>query len=147
MGRLNLPANSLVYLDTVTIIYSVERFPEYVTLLDPMWQQLRSGTIQIIISELALLETLVLPIRQSNADLIRRYETLLLSSEVNLMPITPSILKSAATLRAQNNLKTPDAIHASTALSAGCSAFITNDLGFRRVSNLPALILKDFVNP
>jgi predicted nucleic acid-binding protein len=147
MGRLNLPANSLVYLDTVTIIYSVERFPEYVTLLDPMWQQLRSGTIQIIISELALLETLVLPIRQSNADLIRRYETLLLSSEVNLMPITPSILKSAATLRAQNNRKTPDAIHASTALSAGCSAFITNDLGFRRVSNLPALILKDFVNP
>jgi predicted nucleic acid-binding protein len=147
MGRLNLTNNSLVYLDTVTIIYSVERFPEYVTLLDPMWQQLRSGTIQIITSELAVLETLVIPIRQSNTDLIRRYEALLLSSEVNLIPINPSILKNAATLRAQHNLKTPDAIHAATAQSMGCSSFITNDLGFRRVSNLPTLILKDLINP
>ena len=31
MGQLNLPSSSLIYLDTVAIIYSIERFPEYAT--------------------------------------------------------------------------------------------------------------------
>ena len=83
---LNFPPSSQIYLDTVTIIYSVERFPQYVALLDPMWQQLREGTLQIITSEITLLETLVMPIRQSNVDLIMRYERLLTASEVSLIP-------------------------------------------------------------
>jgi predicted nucleic acid-binding protein len=114
MGQLNFPASGLVYLDTVTIIYSIERFPEYIALLDPMWQQIRFGTFQIMTSELALLETLVMPIRQANALLINRYETLLTSSEISLISITQAILKSAANVRAISNLRTPDAIHAAT---------------------------------
>jgi hypothetical protein len=92
MGQLNLPPSSLIYLDTVAIIYSLERFPDYAILLDPMWQQLRSGEISIVTSELAVLETLVIPIRQANTSLIRRYETLLFSSEISLIPITQTIL-------------------------------------------------------
>jgi hypothetical protein len=106
MGQLNFPASGLVYLDTVTIIYSIERFPEYIALLDPMWQQIRFGTFQIMTSELALLETLVMPIRQANALLINRYETLLTSSEISLISITQAILKSAANVRAISNLRT-----------------------------------------
>ncbi len=146
MGQLNLPPSSLIYLDTVAIIYSIERFPGYTTLLDPMWQKLRSGEISIVTSELSLLETLVRPIRESNTDLIRRYETLLLSSEVSLTPITQSVLKDAATIRAHNNIKTPDSIHAATAMNSQCNFFITNDAGFRKISGLPAIILKDVLN-
>jgi hypothetical protein len=100
MGQLNFSPSSQIYLDTVTIIYSIERFPEYVALLDPMWQQLQVGTLQVITSEITLLETLVMPIRQSNMDLIMRYERLLTASEVSLIPIDQTILKSAANLRA-----------------------------------------------
>jgi predicted nucleic acid-binding protein len=146
MGQLTLPPDSLIYLDTVTIIYSVERFPDYIALLDPMWQQLRSGTLRIMTSELALLETLVMPIRQANTDLISRYETLLTSSEISLLPITQSILKNGAALRATANLRTPDSIHAATALDAGCTIFLTNDMGFRRVPGLSTMILQDVLN-
>ena len=59
--------------------------------------------------------------------MVADYEALLLSSEVNLIPINPSILKNAATLRAQHNLKTPDAIHMASAVASGCAAFLTND--------------------
>jgi predicted nucleic acid-binding protein len=146
MGQLNLLPDSLIYLDTVTIIYSVERFADYIAILDPMWQQLQSGTFRIMTSELALLETLVMPIRQANTDLISRYEKLLTSSEISLLPITQPILKNGATLRATANLRTPDSIHAATALDAGCTIFLTNDMGFRQVPGLSTVILKDVLN-
>ena len=37
-----------------------------------------------------------------------------------------------------------DALHAATALAAGCSLFVTNDTDFRRVPGLPAVILDDY---
>ncbi len=143
MGTLNIPASSLVYVDTSTVIYSVEKFPEYVPLLAPLWLRLQAGEIEIVSSELILMETLVLPLRNSNSILINAYELLLLSSEMRLIPISQSILRRATNLRATTHLKTPDAIHAATALSVSCNQFITNDKGFRNVSGLPVVILNE----
>ncbi len=142
---LMLPESSIVYVDTQILIYSVEKHPTYWSLLRPMW--LKSGTsdIQIISSELALLETLVAPLRNADSVLVTAYETLLLSTEMQLMPITRGILRQAAQLRAQTNLRTPDAIHAATAIAHGCSIFITNDYGFRRISSLPLVVLNDIL--
>jgi predicted nucleic acid-binding protein len=133
----------LVYVDTSTVIYSVEKFPEYVPLLAPLWLKLQAGEIEIVSSELILMETLVLPLRNSNSILINAYEQLLISSEMRLIPISQSILRQAANLRATSNLKTPDAIHAATALSVSCNQFITNDKGFRNVPGLPVVILSE----
>jgi PIN domain len=68
-----------------------------------------------------LLETLVMPLRKANTDLIARYEAMLLSSEISLIPINQAILKAAARIRSTTNLKTPDAIHAATALNLGAA--------------------------
>lgn len=61
MGQLNIPSSSIVYVDTAIVIYSIEKFPDYFPLLEPMWKQLQSSQIQVITSELTLLETLVMP--------------------------------------------------------------------------------------
>jgi len=74
MGQLTLPESSVIYVDTVVVIYSIEKFPNYFPLLEPLWQKLQAGTVQVMTSEITLLETLVMPIRQSNAEMIRRYE-------------------------------------------------------------------------
>ena len=143
MGELTLPESSIVYVDTQILIYSVEKHPAYWSLLRPMWLKSATSDIQIISSELALLETLVAPLRNADSVLVTAYETLLLSTEMQLMPMTRAILREAAQLRAQTNLKTPDAIHAATAIAHGCSIFLTNDYGFRRVSSLPLVVLSD----
>lgn len=143
MGTLNILTSSLVYLDTSPVIYSVEKFPEYVPLLAPLWLKLQTGEIEIVSSELILMETLVLPLRNSNSILINAYEQLLISSEMRLIPISQSILRQAANLRATTSLKTPDAIHAATALSINCNQFITNDKGFRNIPGLPVVILSE----
>jgi predicted nucleic acid-binding protein len=66
-------------------------------------------------------------------------------SEMQLIPIDRSILRQAANLRATTNPKTPDAIHAATAISVNCDLFITNDKGFRNLSNLSVIILSEIL--
>jgi predicted nucleic acid-binding protein len=114
MGTLNLPSSSLVYVDTAIIIYSVEKFPTYYATLEPLWLKLKAKEIRVISSELALMENLVLPLRNSDTDLLQTYESLLTASEMRLIPVTLSLLRNAANLRVTTNLKTPDAIHGST---------------------------------
>jgi len=146
MGTLSFPASSLVYVDAQIIIYSIEKFPNYFSTLEPMWLKLKEGEIGLVTSELTLLETLVMPLRQNNTTLVQTYEQLLLSADIQLIPVSQKILRDAATLRSSINLKTPDAIHATTALSANCAFFLTNDRAFRNVPKLPTLILDDVIN-
>ena len=143
MGQLVIPPASKIYIDTVVAIYSVEWNPEYFELLQPLWLKFQAEEIELVSSELILMETLVLPLRNEDSLLINAYEELLLSEPMQLMPINQPILRQAANLRATNNLKTPDAIHAATALSVNCDLFITNDKGFRNLSNLPVVILSE----
>jgi predicted nucleic acid-binding protein len=44
-------------------------------------------------------------------------------------------------------LRTPDAIHAATALNEGCTHLITNDPAFRRVQDLSVTLLDNHVAP
>lgn len=145
MGQLSFPPLAKVYLDTAPIIYSVEKHANYWQILIPLWNALRAKEIEIFTSELALLETLVQPIRQNNKSLIAAYETLLTQTDVKLEPISLAVLRQAADLRAANNLKTPDAVHASTAIAASCSYFVTNDDGFKRLSNFNIVILSEII--
>ncbi|RAM51909.1 MAG: VapC toxin family PIN domain ribonuclease [Hapalosiphonaceae cyanobacterium JJU2] len=143
MGQLILPTSGTIYIDTSVVIYTIEGNPDYYSLLQPLWSKFYTGEIQIVSSELILMEVLVVPLRNGNNSLVADYEELLLSSQMQLIPISQSILQQAANLRATTNLKTPDAIHATTALSVSCNQFITNDKGFRNVPGLPVVILSE----
>ncbi|MEH2168626.1 MAG: PIN domain-containing protein [Nostoc sp.] len=143
MGQLILLTSDPIYIDTSVAIYTIEGNPDYYSLLQPLWSKFYAGEIQIISSELILMEVLVVPLRNGNNSLVADYEKLLLSSQVQLIPISQSILRQATNLRATSNLKTPDAIHAATALSVNFNQFITNDKGFRIVPGFPIVILSE----
>ena len=108
-----------------------------------MWAASEAGQIVLATSELALLETLVGPLKHGNSALATAYEELLNGTEMWLQPITADILRQAATLRAQYNFTTPDAIHAATALAASCAQVITNDAIFRRAPGLNVVVLHE----
>jgi predicted nucleic acid-binding protein len=55
------------------------------------------------------------------------------------------VLRDAAQLRADTSLKTPDAIHAATALAQGCVQFITNDPAFRRITGLNVVVVSELI--
>ena len=143
--RLTLPATGPIYLDAAALIYSVERIEPYRALLDPVWRQARSGQFTVVSSELVVLETLVKPLRDGNRVLEGLFRSLLDSNEVRLVPTTLALWELAAESRAETRLKTPDSLHAASALRAGCNLFITNDSDFRRVADLPVVVLKDLL--
>jgi hypothetical protein len=84
LGQLSFPLGAVVYLDTSPIIYSVEKHADYWQILTSLWQALKAQEIEVLTSELNLLETLVQPIKQNNQNLVSAYETLLTKTEIKL---------------------------------------------------------------
>jgi predicted nucleic acid-binding protein len=67
---------------------------------------------------------------------------------MDLISIDETILREAARLRAiKTGLRTPDAIHAATALLNPPDMFLTNDPDFRKVPGLPVTLLSDLLTP
>ena len=144
MGSLSLPEHGRVYLDANCFIYSVEGVEPYYSILKPLWRVVSSKQLTIVTSEITLLEVLVKPLKMGDFDMANDFRTLLHQSpEVQMIPITQIILEGAAKLRATTNIKTPDAIYATTASSHQCVLFMTNDKVFRQATGIPVQILDD----
>jgi predicted nucleic acid-binding protein len=147
VGALTLPATGLIYLDANSVIYSVEKHPVYWPLLQPVWLAVKGTPVEVVSSDLVLMETLVGPFKSGDAALAAAYENLFQQPKTRLLPITHAVLREAALLRATTRLKTPDAIHAATARQAGCALFVTNDAAFRGLTGVPVAVLDDYRVP
>jgi predicted nucleic acid-binding protein len=132
MGVENLAGT--LYLDSNIIIYLVEQEPRYYPLLSSLLARANSGQIQLVSSELAILECLVIPLRNQDAELVDDYHNILLASDLRLVPVSLEILYEAARLRAAHpRLRIPDAIHWSAASLAHADHLLTNDADFLRL--------------
>lgn len=146
MGRLDFPQNARIALDASVIIYSVEKVQPYFALLAQLWQGAKQGGFVLYGSELLLLEVLVKPIQRHDLLLETAFRQLLTETrELSLLPITRAVLDSAGRLRAEYGARTPDAIHLATALLAGCSFVVTNDIAWRRVPEINVVVLDDYL--
>jgi predicted nucleic acid-binding protein len=91
-------------------------------------------------------ELLVLPYRESDEQQADDFYGLL-TTYPNLEWIAPNleIADLAARIRARHQLRTPDALHAATALHSKATGFITNDAIFQRVEGIQTLVLDDLL--
>ena len=135
-----------VALDSCFFIYQWEANPRYSPLTDWVFHSLERSDFDAITSTITMTELLVHPYRDND---VARVNDLfgLFSTYPNLEWIAPhlEIASRAAEIRAQCRLRTPDALQAATALHANATAFLTNDPIFRRLTNVEALILDEFV--
>ncbi|MFL6228375.1 MAG: type II toxin-antitoxin system VapC family toxin [Pyrinomonadaceae bacterium] len=130
--------------DTAPVIYFVEAHPRYDALVTEIFERVSNGAPTGVTSVVTLSEVLVQPIIQAKPLLQQEYRDLLLgSSNLYTLPISATVAELAATLRARYKLRTPDAMQVAAALDAGCGAFLCNDAGLRRVTELRVLILDD----
>ena len=134
-------------LDTAAFIYYIEEHGLFLPLVAPVFEDVAAGRREVVTSSLTLLEVLVVPYRAGNVALAERYEACLSRSRgVRLVEIGRAHLRVAAQLRALHAaLRTPDALQLAAALSAGCSAFVTNDRDLPGVPGLRVLKLRDYL--
>jgi predicted nucleic acid-binding protein len=145
MGPLSLPSSGPVYVDSQVLIYAIESNPTYYPLAEPVLAAVEAGKVELVTSELTVLEVLVRPMKTRDNSLVDRYEGFFRQPNVRLVPVGLDVLRAAARLRASVvKLRTPDAIHAATALHVSVGLFVTNDYAFRSVPGLPVAVLDDY---
>lgn len=137
----------LIALDTSILIYHLEENPAYIVQTSTFLQAIQQGRCHGILSEITLLELLVLPLRLQMQDVADEYELLLTSyPNLNLIPVSRPIILKAASIRATYGLKTPDSLIIATAISAGATLLVTNDKQWQRVQDIEIICL-DQISP
>lgn len=123
---------SLIGIDTSPFIYFVERNQKYLSIMREIFWRITDGEFDACTSVITLTEVLVVPFKQLNPKLTEDYKNLLFNGiNFQILPINSKIAETAARIRADYNLRTPDVLQIATALDHGCQAFICNDKSFR----------------
>ncbi len=149
MAWIDALKGKLIALDTSPAIYYVEDHPDYIDLLDPLFEMLDNGECSIVTSVITLLEGLVKPMRTNDgASISKWYGFLYTTGNLETVDITPQIAERAARLRAArlkvaHNIHTPDAIQVATAISSGAAIFLTNDAQLASIPDIKVLVLKN----
>jgi predicted nucleic acid-binding protein len=139
-----LKRHHTVYLDTSVFIYFVEFHARYFDLCNEVFKDIEEGRIEAATSTLTLTEILVQPYRLKEEQLVLKFYSLLTTyPHVTWIPLTLRVADLAAQIRAEHNLKTPDAIQVASAISQGTAGFICNDMVFRRVKGIDIFILDE----
>ena len=142
MGWIEELHGEVVYVDTAPFIGFIERNPAYVDMLRPFFTSVEDKKISAVTSVVTLLEVLVHPIRDSDAELAKKYQDILSDSTgFSVDDVTRQIVEEAARLRAFYNVRTPDSIHMATAIVSEAKYFLTNDLSLPSLPNLTVLKL------
>lgn len=133
-------------IDTSVFIFEVEANPKYVELVHPIFQWMEKPASQAVTSTVTMLELLVQPYRRADLDTVNKFYALL-STHPNLqwVELILPVADAAASLRAEFNLKTPDAIQVASALALQATGFVSNNPALKRLEKLDVLILDDLL--
>lgn len=145
MGLLSDIGAGPLALDSSIFVYFIEENPRYLPLIDSLFSAISGGQLEGVTSSLTLMETLVVPLRAGNEVLARQYERILTRSRLHLIPIDHGLLRATALVRATTRLKAPDALQVTSAMSAGCPVFLTNDHRIPSLPGLRVLQLEDYL--
>jgi predicted nucleic acid-binding protein len=129
-----------LFLDTAPVVYFIERNPEFITRVEPIFARLDLDIIGVV-SAVTLAECLVFPIKRGLTDLEQAFEEVVKNSRVEFIPTDLEIAKLTAVIRAKYNFHLPDSIQIATAIGSNCDAFLTNDMALEKVTEIRAIVV------
>ena len=144
MGLIQKLTDKVVFFDTAPLIYYIEENPNYLKILDKLFEANNNRKFLFQTSVITLIEVLIHPMRKNKMTLVQKYQDILRhSSTIELFDINTEVSILAAKYRAKYGLRTPDAIQMATAVDAGAGFFLTNDLKLKNVNEIEVLILDE----
>lgn len=118
---------SRIFFDTNLFIYLIEDSGERGARVSGIIGRLSERRDELITSTLTLAEVLVKPLSLGDVAWADRYEKLLNTPGVSVVPFDRQCARIYAQLRQDKTLKPPDAIQLSCAAAARADLFVTND--------------------
>jgi predicted nucleic acid-binding protein len=143
-----LKSISSLFLDTAPIIYYIEAHPQYGPLVSEVVREFQSGRLAAYSSVVTLVEVLPKPIAMGNESLSDDFSNFLLAGRnITTLEISSDIARRAGKLRGRYGfLKSMDAIQIAASTEVNADAFLTNDVQLKKVTEISALVLKDFLS-
>lgn len=133
-----------LYVDSAPLIYYVEENAAYIAKMDQIIELIDDDALLAVTSVIILPEVLAQPVRLGRPEIEQAYRDILLNSkQIRLISVSRAIAEKAIDLRARYNLRTADALHIATAIRGKCEAFLTNDFGLKRVTEISILVLDE----
>ena len=121
-------AGGRVYFDTNIFIYFLQNDERFIAHCLPFFLAVENGEIIGVSGDIAIAELLVKPIRENDIVNVERIKSMFGENGFfEAVSHNRETIELAAHIRATQNLKMIDAIHAATAIRAKCSHFITHD--------------------
>ncbi len=132
-----IPDGARVLLDTMIFVYVLERHPDFERPCLQLFRHMEEGRLKGVASVLVFTEILHPYFARGGSETKARRLLNVIRSFPNLeiMPVTSRIAVEAARLRAWHGLRTPDALHAATAVISNAQGIVTNDRGLMRMSD------------
>jgi predicted nucleic acid-binding protein len=160
--RKSLVGHQRIAIDTNIFVYLLQHSERYTEMAEAVFAWVKQPGHSAVVSTIVLTELLVPLYRQagsighfltgklSSLDVLPYRAAgeesssgllMLLATYANLEWIAADfgIADLAAQYRARYRLKTPDALHAATAVHSGATGFVTNDASFNRVEEFETL--------
>ena len=137
-----------ICIDSSILIYHLEDIEPYNNLTKILIREAANNKAACIISALTITELLTKPYSLKEIGKIRLFEEFIRSlPNTTVKAIDYDIARMAASIRADNNLRTPDSLMLSTAIKAGSQLFITNDTALKKIKTdlLQIIILDDYL--
>ncbi len=123
-----IPKGNRVLLDSVALIYFLETNERYSIIAEEIFGRIESGDLQGVMANLAFAELLVPLYRSGDPQAATGLANRLINfRNLEIVTLTTEISMEAARLRAVYGLRTPDAIHAATAIISRATGILTND--------------------
>ncbi|MBL7156148.1 MAG: type II toxin-antitoxin system VapC family toxin [Candidatus Pacebacteria bacterium] len=136
---------SKIFLDTAIFIYFLEENSKWINLVLPIFQLAEKKEVNLVTSSITALEVITGYKKQKRQDLVKSFWEMLEDFEIEILDFEKKYVEKAAQLRADLNLRTPDAIQLSLAIKNKISAFATNDAKLKKVKEIKIFYLGDYV--
>ncbi len=138
-----LAGHERVAVDTAPLVYFLGGYSPRDELVAELLELAASGSIELVASVLCEAELLVGALVADRPGEAAAIEQLFDGSLLRAAPVTRTVGRRAAELRARLGLRLVDAVVAATAAEEGCTALVANDGDFRRLDTLAYIHLDD----
>lgn len=127
----------VVYVDAGVVALHLAGDPRYLPLTRTVLGGLREGEFTGLTSAITLYQLLVEPYRSGHEALAQRIEMLVAAIPgLEVLPITATIARQAAQVKAQIGGSLPRAIQIATALAGNSEIYVTQRSALRRIAGL-----------